>query len=1002
MKNRYKFAFLCLGILLISQSAWAQFTVTGTITDASTDEPLISANIFHQPTGRGTTTSADGKFSIELPGQNATLRISYIGYIAKNADVSASNNQINLALEPDVANLDELVVTGLGSSVKRENLANAVSSVNADELVGSSPAQTLSSNLYGKVPGANISSNSGAPGGGISIKLRGVTTINGSSEPLYIVDGIYLSNDAIANGSNAVTRAAGGGSASNQDNPVNRVADLNPSDIESIEILKGASAAAIYGQRASGGVVIITTKRGSGGKAEFSASQSIGFTTIQNKLGQRTFTAETAEASFGEPGLALFNEAQAQDRFLDYEELLFGQEGVLSSTDLSSSFGNESTSFYVSGSLQDDEGIIETTGYEKQSIRANVDHRFTDKFKVAVSSNYIHSESNRGLTGNDNTGTTFGVSQTATPNFIDLRANENGVFPDHPFNTANQLQTRDLFSNNEDVNRVLTSVKANYEIFRNAGNLLSFQFTGGVDFFSQNNSLIFPGDLQFERISPDPGTLVETNTNNLNTNTVALLVHTFTPSSEITLVSQGGYTSFNNDQNIVSTVGVGIIGSQTNVDQTNSQQINQTRVFQRDRGFFLQEEFNYDDTYILTAGVRADKSDRNGAVNEFFYYPKASFAWNLTNMDFWKNDNVGNLKLRVAYGETGNLSTFGAKFSSLGLSNIGGFNGVLINNSRGSEDIQPERQREIEAGVDVSAWQGLANLSVTVYNKNISELLLSRELEPSTGFSFEQFNGGGLRNRGIEASLTLNPFQGENLRWSSTFNFSKNVSEVTDLTVPAFDVGGFGTSLGVYRIEEGESATQIVGFDPAEDGSGTTVTQLGDGEPDFRLSWFNQLNVAKNIDFSFLFDWKKGGDGINLTELLSDLNGTTNDYDDTDLTFPDFVNDAAGITDDTINGVKRLSLLGVSSRQFVQNASYLRLREIGLYYNVPVSALSKISSGLRGIRFGVSANNVFTISPYRSYDPEVSNFGNQPISQGVEVTPYPSTKQYYFHFNIDF
>ncbi|MBN2731642.1 MAG: SusC/RagA family TonB-linked outer membrane protein [Balneolaceae bacterium] len=1001
MRNRYKLLFLCFSFLLLSQTGWAQFTVTGTVTDASTDEPLISANIFHQPTGRGTTTDTNGQFSIELPGESATIRISFIGYISQTVEVSPTNNEITVALKPDVANLDELVVTGLASSVKRENLANAVSSVSAEELVGSSPKQTLSASLYGKVPGANISSNSGAPGGGISVKLRGVTTINGSSEPLYIVDGIYLNNDAIANGSNAVTAAAAGGSASNQDNPVNRVADLNPDEIESIEILKGASAAAIYGQRASGGVVIITTKRGKGGKAEFSASQSIGFTTIQKKLGQRQFTAATAEASFGAPGLALYNDAVANDRFLDYEELLYGQEGILSKTQLSSSFGNESTSFYVSGSLQDDEGIIKTTGYEKQSIRANVDHQFTDKFNVQVSSNYIHSVSNRGLTGNDNTGTTFGVSQVATPNFIDLRP-VNGAYPDHPFNTANQLQTRDLFSNNESTNRVLTSVKASYEILRNTRNILNFQFTGGVDFYSQKNKLIFPSILQFESISPQPGTLVETSTDNLNTNTQAILVHTFIPSAEITLVSQGGYTSFNNDQNIVSIVGRGIIGSQTNIDQTNTQATNQTRVFQRDRGFFLQEEFNYDDTYIATIGVRADKSDRNGNVNKFYYYPKASVAWNLTNEDFWKSETISNFKLRAAYGQTGNLSVFGSKFTSLGPSNIGGFNGVLITNTRGSEDIKPERQKEFEAGFDLSVWEGAANLSVTVYEKNISDLLLQRELEPSTGFSFETFNGGGLRNRGIEASLDLHPVRNDNFQWSSTFNFSKNESEVTELSVPAFDVGGFGTSLGVYRVEEGKSATQIVGLDPAKDGSGIITKQLGDGEPDFRLSWFNQFNIFKNVDFSFLLDWKKGGDVINLTELLSDLNGTTADYDDTDLTYPDYVNEAGGITDDTPNGVKRLSLLGVSTRQFVQDGSYLRMREIGLYYNIPLSTLSQISNGLRGIRIGASATNLFTISPYRSYDPEVSNFGNQPIAQGIEVAPYPSTKQYYLHLTIDF
>lgn len=1022
MKKSYKQYSLLVVLLLLSQVAMAQFTVSGTITDETSGEPLVGVNVFHQQSQSGTTTDIDGNFSLELPGQSATLRITYIGYISRNIQVTADDSELNISLKQDVANLEEVVVTGLATSVKRSNLANAVSSVSSEELIGSSPAQTLSSDLYGKVTGANISSNSGAPGGGISIKLRGVTTINGSSEPLYIVDGIYMNNDAISNGSNAVTAAAAGGSASNQDNPVNRIADLNPSEIESIEILKGASAAAIYGQRASSGVVIIKTKRGSSGEAQFSASQSIGITTIQKKLGQREFTAETAESAFGSTGLALFNEAQSSGRFLDYEELMYGKEGLLSKTQVSSSFGNESTSFYVSGTLQDDEGIIQTTGYERQSIRANIDHRFTEKLMVAVSSNYIHSESNRGLTNNDNTGTTFGVSMVATPNFVDLRPDENGIYPSHPFNSANQLQTRDLFSNNEGVNRLLTSVQVDYNILQQANNLLKFQFTGGVDFFSQKNKLIFPSDLQFEQASGAPGTLVETSTDNLNTNTSALLVHTYMPKDDFTLVSQLGYTSFNNDQNSVLNVANGVLGTQTNVDQAVSVNVNQNKIFQRDRGFFVQEELNLSDTYIATVGLRGDRSDRNGDVSQVYLYPKASLAWNVTNMDFWQGESLDNLKFRVAYGQTGNLSTFGSKFTSLAPSNIGGLGGILLTNTRGVEDIKPERQTEIEAGFDLSTANGLASLSFTVYQKSIEDMLLQRELEPSTGFNFESFNSGEMRNRGVEVGLDLLPVNTSNLRWSSTLNFWKNVSEVTDLPVPAFDVGGFGTSLGVYRIEEGKSATQIVGVDPEtdangelvfRDGDGNIVTdgsgsvsiiskKLGDGEPDFQFSFSNQMNIANNIDFSFLLHWKKGGDVINLTELLADLNGTTADYDDTDFNVADYREEAADITESDPNGLRRLKLNGVSSSHYVQDASYLRLREIGLYYNVPVSFTSSISESIRGIRFGVSATNLFTISPYGSYDPEVSNFGNQPIAQGIEVAPYPSSKQYYFHFNIDF
>lgn len=1024
MYKSYKQYSLLVVLLLLSQAVMAQFTVSGTITDETTDEPLVGVNVFHQDSQRGATTDINGEFSLELPGQRATLRITYIGYVSKNVEVSASNSDVSIELKPDVANLEEVIVTGLGTSVKRENLANSVSSISAEELTGASPAQTLSSNLYGKVTGAEISSNSGAPGGGISIRLRGVTSINGASQPLYIVDGVYYNNDAIPNGSNAVTAAAGGGSASNQDNPVNRIADLNPDEIQSIEILKGASAAAIYGQRASGGVVIIKTKRGSGGKAQFSFDQRVGFTTIQKKLGMRDFTAETAEAAFGASGRTLFEQAQSQDRFIDYEEELYGQEGLLSKSSLSTSFGNETTSFYVSGSLQDDEGIIKTTGYEKQSIRANMDHRFNPKLKVSVSSNYLHSESSRGLTNNDNTGTTFGVAMTATPNFIDLRPDEDGNYPDHPFNTSNQLQTRDLFSNVEDVDRVTTSVQVDYNIIQKDNSLLKFTFNGGIDFFSQNNKLIFPSELQFERISGSPGTLIETTTDNLNTNTSAIFVHTFTASEDLSLTSQAGYTSFNNDQNRILTVANNILGTQTNVDQAIELSNDQTRIFQRDRGFFLQEEANFDDTYIINAGIRLDKSDRNGDVGKFFIYPKASFAWNITNEDFWNNEAIGNLKLRAAFGQTGNLSTFGAKFTSLGPSNIAGLGGVLIGSTRGVEDLKPERQTEIEAGVDVSLSSGFASLDATVYHKQIDDMLLQRELEPSTGFDFESFNSGSMWNRGVELGLNLRPVNQSNFSWSSSINFWKNWSEITDLVVPPFDVsgGGFGTTLGQYRIEEGKSATQIVGSDPEIDENGDLVfrdadgnvvpesegslsiitKKLGDGEADFQMSFSNDIRIAKNWNLNFLLHWKKGGDNINLTELLFDLNGTTHDYDDTDLEIADFRLEAAGLDGSETNAVKRTSLLGLSADHFVQDASYLRMREIGLYYTIPGNALSSISSSIRGVRIGVSATNLFTITPYGSYDPEVSNFGNQPIGRGVEVTPFPSSKQFYAHFNIDF
>lgn len=1025
MSYRYK-SFMILGILLFGvQISYAQFTATGTIVDANTGDLLVGANIYHAESNSGTTTDANGNFSLELPGESANLRISYIGYNPQNIDVTAgAASDLRIELTSDIANLEEVVVTGLASSVKRSNLANSVSSISAEQLVGATPSQTLSSSLYGKIVGAEVSANSGAPGGGISIRLRGITSINGASQPLYIVDGVIYSDDAIDTGSNFVTAAAAAGSTILQEDPVNRIADLNPQDIASIEILKGASAAAIYGQRASGGVVIIETKRGSAGAPQFSLSQHVGMTTISNKLGTRNFNAERAEATFGAAGRALYEEAEAAGRFIDYEEEMFGEEGMLAKTTLSTGFGDENTSLFISGSLQDDEGIVKNTGYEKQSIRANLDHQFSSKLNVAVSTNYVHSDASRGLFNNDNTGNTFGVAMTATPNFINLRPDASGTYPDHPFNSSNQLQTRDLFSDNEKVNRVTTSVEADYSILQNQTNHLRLRFIGGVDYFSQNNKLIFPSELQFERISGSPGTLIETATDNLNTNTMLILVHTFIPGDRFTLTSQGGYTSFNNDQNSILSIANNVLGSQTNLDQAIELNVDQTKVFQRDRGFFLQEEVNFSDTYILTAGLRADRSDRNGDVNKFYMYPKASLAWNISNEDFWAVEPIGNLKFRAAFGQTGNLSTFGAKFTSLRPSNIAGLGGVYLTSTRGVEDLKPERQTEVEAGFDASLRNGFASLEFTVYHKQIEDMLLQRELEPSTGFDFESFNAGSMWNRGIEIGVNLLPVNNSRFRWSSHVNFWMNRSKITDLPVPAFDVagGGFGTSLGIYRIEEGESATQIVGSDPELDENGNLVyrdtdgnivpegegsvsiitKKLGDGEADFQMSFGNDIRLFRNFDLNFLLHLKQGGDNLNLTELLYDLNGTTNDYEDTDLDIADFRLQAAGLTGDETNAQKRLALLGISADHFVQDASYLRMREIGLYYNVPVSALSRISSSIRNVQVGVSASNLFTITPYEGYDPEVSNFGSQPIGRGVDVSPYPASKQYYLHFNIDF
>ncbi|MEM6785202.1 MAG: SusC/RagA family TonB-linked outer membrane protein [Bacteroidota bacterium] len=999
---------IALAIALLAPTTYAQdrpLTVNGQVTDAETGETLPGANVRIVGTQIGTTTDINGRYELELSPAASLLEVTFVGYRTREVSIPEASGTITLdvRLQEDVLGIDEVVVSGLASSVKRSNLASSVETISARELAEISTPQTLDGAISGKITGGVITSNTGAPGGGIAVKLRGITTINGESQPLFIVDGVILNNDAISNGVNAVTAAAAGGNASSQDQPANRIADLNPEDVESIEILKGPSAAAIYGARASNGVVIIQTKRGNaGGGVQFSVRQSLGFTTIVNKVGTRRFTEETAVAQYGPSAprddatpaeIAEFQAGQQEIRdlfnetggaFIDYEDEFYGNAGLLSTTSLSASGGNDRTQFFVSGLIKDDEGIIENTGYEKQSARVNITHRFSSKFSADVTANYVRSTALRGLTGNDNSGTTFGVSLTATPSFIDILPNEDGTYPDHPFNTSNPFQVRDLASIEETTNRVIASGRITYNVFQQNTQGLQAILEGGADFFNLDQDARFPEELQFYEGAGLPGQSIQGRTNNLNANIRGALVHTLSlPEPNVFFTTQAGFTAFTQDQDIVTSVGAGLVPDQFNVDLAASLQTNQQRLVQDDRAFFVQEEVNYADRVVATLGFRAERSSLNGDVDELYFYPKASLAANLAEFPFWNVDLLDQAKLRVAFGQTGNTAAFGSKFTIFNPIAVGGGLGIIIGGQRGFPDVEPERATEIEGGFDVAGFDGRANLEFTVYRKVIDDLLLTREVEPSSGFTLETLNGGQLTNTGFEVGLSLIPVNTRTVRWVTRTNFWTNDAEVTELTVPSFRAlgGGFGNTLGSIQIEEGQSPTQIIGIDDIDgDGSADGVFVLGDAAPDFQMSFLNDVTLFKNLRLTIFAHWKKGGDNLNLSELLTDLGGTSPDFDE--------------------NAGERLSQLGVSARQFVQDASYLKIREIGLYYTVPDEAVGRYLPQVRGLSVGVSANNAFVFTPYKSYDPEVNNFGTQPVATGVEVTPFPSSRSFLFHISF--
>lgn len=963
------FLFVTMGF-----SAAQSLEVTGKVFDKQTDEPLIGANISIKGTNLGTVSDMDGKFHIKLPHfKSATLVFSYIGYKTVKVKVKGNTYDMKVGMEPDILKTSEVVISGLASSVKRENAANSVATVSARELT-EVPTETLDGELSGKIAGVTVSATSGAPGGGFYVNLRGVGTINAESQPLYVLDGVILDNTATQSGVNAVTKATGGGSTNYQDNPVNRIADLVPDDIKSIEVLKGPSAAAIYGAKASNGVVIITTKQGSAGKSSFTFRQQFGVNVLAKKLGSRKFTAETAKEYFGDVGLKEFQKGKTYD----HEEELYGRKGFVNQSSVGLGGGNQTSQYYISMFTRNDQGIIQNTGYDKQSVRINLSHKLSERVNVKVFANYIRSSSDRGLTNNDNSGTSFGMALAGTPSFLNLQP-VNGVYPENPFVASNPLQTAALMTNNETVHRTIVSGKVRVNLIRTEKQLLDFTAVGGVDGYTQINKAVFPRELQFEKYSSQPGTVILGETVSHNDNLYLNLIHNYFISSDVSFRTALGLQYENKNLNHTLSVGEDVIIGQENIDQAASVTVDQNRIIQRDRGFFAQEEVNVKDIYFFTAGIRGDASSSNGNVHKYFLFPKASASVRLSKFDFWNpiRPYVSGFKVRAAYGKTGNSPIPGAKYSSFVPANVDGKGGLVVATRKGNPNIEPEKTTEIEVGFDADFFGDKGTFEFSYYNKNISDLILFRNLPPSTGYAQEVINGGKMNTYGFEASLGWAVFNTKDFRWTTRVNFYKTHSTITQLDVPAFNTIGFADVLGRFRVEEGKSATQIVGL---ENG---VLKQIGDETPDFQMSFINNFKWHQ-FDLNFLWDWKQGGDVINLTKLLTDLFGTSPDLD-------------------TPEGKARAAAFGKTTHQFVEDGSYLKLREISFGYTFKPQTVRKFFGGIFSkFRVGVSGRNILTFTKYSSYDPEVSNFGFRAIGHSIEVTPFPASKSYYFNIMLGF
>jgi len=962
-----KASLLAMAMCCVSFAAMAQFMVTGTVKDAN-DEPLIGVSILVKGTTRGTVSDFDGSFRIEAPGTAATLEFSYTGFRQELKEVSSTNNNIVVVMTEDITNLEEIVVTGLASSIKRSNLANAVSTVSSKELTGVTTQQTIDGALYGKLTGVNIVQTTGAPGGGIAMRLRGVSSLTGNNQPLFIIDGVYVSNAEIPSG----LRFASGANAGNEEGASNRIADLNPADIESIEVLKGASAAAIYGTRANAGVVIITTKKGASGQTKVSLEQDLGFNSAINLVGRRSFTAEQVEAEFSAAERQKFEAAQAAGKVYDYEKEIYGEKGLISDTRLKVAGGNNKTTFFASGAFRNEDGIVKYTGYDRLTLRLNLSHEISENLRLTTSTNYINSTSNRGFTGNENEGgLSYGYNLAFTRDWVDLFPDENGVYPDNPNTAGNPIFVRDKTKNEERINRMIQGIKLDWTALQRDNYALRFALNGGLDFFLNETFVYVPETHQAQR-NKDNGFIGAGKNKVYNYNYQAFGVFDYYTGNNISFSTQAGISYLNFERDLVFNKTTQLIPLQTNLTQGGTQEITQRLESEEEFGIIAQEEVNIDDKIILTAGIRLDKSSLNGDPNKYYAFPRASVAVNIANFDFWKINAINQFKLRAAYGQTGNSAAFGSLFTSMEPTNINGTSGFIVNTQQGNPGIEPETSTELEFGADFSMFQSKLGLEITYYQRNVENLLYQRSLPTSSGFTNEIRNDLDLKNNGLEVSLQLNPVRTSKINWTSGVNFWFNRSEITRLgikgegdanDIPSFVPPGvaFGLGLGTFYIDEGSPITSLWGRD-----ANSNPIQVGDVEPDFQLGWFNQLTLMKNLDFNFMVHWKQGGDVLNLTRLLTDLGATTpREFDNLD--------------------------------GFIEDASYFRLREIGLFYTIPMG-----DKFLESIRLGVSGRNLLTLTDYSSYDPEVSTKGGGGLSNSIEVAPFPSAKQAYFHLSLNF
>ena len=995
------FGLFLLCLFLVSWQVRAQEVVSGTVTSADDKSALPGASVSLKGTRIGTTTDSKGKFSINAKA-NSTLVFSFVGY--KTIEIAIGGKSIINASLPTSDNaLDEVVVVGYGTSLKKD-LSGSVASVSAEE-IKSMPITSFEQGMQGRVAGVQVMQGNSAPGGAPQVRIRGANTVLGGNEPLYVIDGVPVYNSELENNSNLNVGTQ----------PSNALASINPNDIVSMEILKDASATAIYGARGANGVVIITTKRGkSGDRGKITFEAYHGIQEISNKLdlmNSQDYIKILNERTTNFGGAPLISNPSSYSSNTDWQDFFF-RKAAMSNYSLNFSGGSDKNQYSVSGNWFTQDGVIQQTDFNRGSIRVNLDNRLNDKFKVTTSVTASRSINNRSL--NWALMNALQLTPLLSPydqngNFVNLTSTAN-------FGGENPIETLYKTSDKLIVDRFLGNVLGEYTI----ANGFTYSVRLAMDNLNQHNDIyVKKGSF----IYPSPGATVK---ENKGTNYVIEHLLSFKKAfgQNHRLNATAGYTWQENNNIFFQQSGSGFQFDDFGTYNLGAASITNSNQSYKNVSTLLsylgRVNYIFNDKYIFTLTGRADGSSRFGDNNKWGFFPSGALAWRVSNENFMKPIRfINDLKLRTSYGMTGNqeiglynsISRFSAVQGVMGnplVAYVG-----YVPTSLANPNLKWEINKQFDFGLDLAVLNNKFTLTADYYQKRTDDLLANLPIPGSSGFSSILINSGSIENKGVELAINASVIEKNNLKWNIGGNISKNETQVLKLAVATkqFFTANIPSPLDrpVNIIREGEVLSAFWGY--KEDGlnekgdikykdingdgkiDGNDQTILGSPFPNLIYGFNSNMNY-KGFTLTVFLQGVAGVKVFNSNDFMiaNSMTRISNQLNE--------VNDRWTLQNPNPNAKypRASTTQMLVSDRFVQDADYLRLKNILLSYDLPVDKFGL--KWMEGAKIYVSAQNILTFTQYHGYDPEVSQTGSNSLIKGLDRGSYPANKTFTVGLNL--